>query len=150
MSERQKLVDRYLRAALIGAISTAILILFYAVRPQIPGERPEIMELAGWTLVAIVLIASLIGLTYSFFYMFARRSTDEFTLSMWHTGTTVAFFTGMMWLLVGGMIQTFITKTYPESTLADLLLRFDFVDNWAMLVMLAAFFAGFHFKRIRG
>ncbi len=162
MSERQKKVDRYMRAANIGtAAAIAFPFINLAMEPVFVGHE-EGDSLLVPVLLFIAIFVFLIGETYALFYVFLRRKTDEFTLSMWHSGTTYAFFAAILWLLVGGYIEIYfdgvaageafqaaqaqgLTEEEIEQVEGS-----DIIRRYATHVILAAFFFGLQIKRFRG
>ncbi len=143
VSNRQKLADRYLRAADAGTLALigvfVIAVLFY-------GPDGE-LDAPGWLLpIIMIVIFTVMG---SFAYMFFRRGTDDFTLGMWHSGVTVAFMAIIAWSLFGMMIESIIENalsqpsevTPPEDRV---------VSGLTTEIALTAYFIGFHFKRFRG
>ena len=142
VSARQKKVDRFLRAADLGTIA----IIWMVVAEFIYGEE-QVIEGPTW-LFASASIA-LIAIIVSFVYMFARRRTDEYTLAMWHSGVTVAFFATMFWALFGGIV-TGMVLGYLESHGEPAFDGADFIRRWLASILLLSFYAGFHFKRFTG
>ena len=142
VSPRQKKVDRYLRAADIGTIA---LVAFF-VAEMLHGEE-SFLDGPGW-IVAVGLLA-LLCIIGSYVYMFARRRTDEYTLAMWHSGVTVAFFFAMGWSLFGVIVLGFIQGYYEAhgSTTFD---AWSVYADWASNILVGSFYLGFHFKRFAG
>ena len=142
VSPRQKKVDRYLRAADIGTIA----ILWMVVLEAIFGEE-RILEDQGWMFASVGVAFVLI--VVSFVYMFARRRTDEYTLSMWHSGVTLAFFVTMFFALFGSIVVGMF-EGYLESHGQEPIDGAELIQDGLATVMLLAFYAGFHFKRFTG
>lgn len=149
-SQRQKQVDKYLRAALIGTIAIAAMPPLFAAMSALPEDLSGVLPLLGILLLLLAALSSIVALLYSFIFMFRRRATDEYTLAMWHNGTTVAFFAVIAWLLIGDLVQVIIITTIiaQDPNMADP--ELNVVADWAGWVVGAAFFVGFHFKRLRG
>ncbi|MBV7259953.1 hypothetical protein [Erythrobacter crassostreae] len=162
MSDRQKKVDRYLRAANIGtAAAIAFPFLHIAMGTVFLGYEDG-DDLIIPALLFLAAITYLIAETYSIFYVFLRRKTDEFTLAMFHSGTTYAFFAAILWLVLGGYVEIFIDgmvagEAYEAAKADGVNLNeieqvesTDIIGRFAASVILAAFFIGFQIKRIRG
>ena len=149
-SQRQRQVDKYLRAATIGTIALAAMPPLFVAMLALPEDLSGVIPLLGALLLLVAALLSIAGLLYSFIFMFVRRTTDEYTLAMWHNGTTVAFFAVIAWLLIGDIIQVIIITTIiaQDPNMADP--ELNVVADWAGWVVGAAFFVGFHFKRLRG
>ena len=179
-AKRQKLVDRYFRAANIGTAAIIahpflyFLMLWLIQEFEAKGVTLLIGILLAFWFVTVVL--ALLGEAYSIFYVFFRRNTDEFTQAMWHAGTTFAFFAAILWLMVGGWIENSFdsasaTEAYREAAaiakasgaeltaddvtaVADKRGLYDqgpdIIRRFATPVILAAFFLGFNIKRLRG
>ena len=142
MSDRQKLVDRYLRTADAGTISLVILIAVTAYFFPI-----EDGDLDGVT--ALALLPVLIVFAYSLTYLFIRRRADEFTLSLWHSGVTASFLTFILWGVFGGIIIGAIqgwNENLGENTIDPTV----FIEQFSGVFCLAAFFAALQVKRLRG
>lgn len=144
VSSRQVQVDRYLKAAMIGTVAVLFYPLIHAVW-AIFG-----INMATTILTVLGGVAAMISLVGAFIYLTIRRSTDEYTLSMWHAGTTTAFFSVLAWLLVGSFIETAIIAAYVATDPAHNEPDIDFIRRFAVPVTLGAFFVGFHVKRLRG
>ena len=141
---RQKRVDRFLRAADIGA---AALLIYPAISIMM-----AVFGINATTVVVMMLASTVmwIGLIGAFFYLTTRRKTDEFTHAMWHAGTTTAFFAVIAWLMVGMIIESAIAATIVvnDPTRSDP--EINTIAAWALPVTIGAFFIGFHIKRFRG
>lgn len=149
-SNRQKITDKFLRAAMIGTVAVCLFPVLNVMVDFIPEGELTTGDLwfgMSWLLLAVVI---LVCLSYSFIYMVWRRRTDEFTLAMWHSGTTVAFFVAIAWLLFGTFVESLFeglaAAQDPNYTGSEMTV----VDAWSLPVILAGFFVGFHFKRLRG
>lgn len=169
---RQKQVDRYLRAANIGTTAMIAYPLIYLSLPLMILDFRDDENLLWpiiWFLFAIAFLAAEL---FAVFYVFFCRKTDEFTLSMWHSGTTCAFFAAIVWLILGGYIETtFGTEVscvqeqektdamrapdgsldldkIDEDDLWDI--GPDIVSRFATPVILSAFYLGFQIKRFKG
>lgn len=172
-SSRQKKVDRYLRATDFG---TGAMLLYPFIVFGLPlvvlnTQQSESLVLPFiWLLAAVIfLVLELVTVIYIFF----RRKTDEFTEAMWHSGATYAFFAAIVWLLIGGWIETLLTPAGAEVAYyraeAETLRRFeeardlsvftaedlmrvgpDIVRRYATPVIISAFFVGQQVKRFRG
>lgn len=164
-SKRQRQVDKFLRAADIGTIAVVAHPFIY-----VGLENGFEYEAGGPILIPSLFIALLfayiIAETYSVFAMFFRRKTDEFTLSMWHMGTSWAFFAAIVWLLLGVWVEAAflgadVSAAFEAHQAAqeqgldvgefDPPIQEDSViDRFSVQVILLAFFAGCQFKRLRG
>ncbi|KLI63910.1 hypothetical protein [Aurantiacibacter marinus] len=143
VSNRQKLADRYLRAADAGTLA---LIGVFVIAALFYGPDGE-LDVPGWLLpIIMIVVFTVMG---AFAYMFFRRGTDDFTLGMWHSGVTLAFFAIIAWSLFGLLIESTIegllrhpsdVRPHEERT----------VSGWTTEIALTAYFIGFHFKRFRG
>ena len=150
MSERQKKVDKFLRAATVGTVAIAAFPILHIMMLYLPEEgfsAATLLVFLAWFLAAIAMLGSLV---YSFGYMFLRRATDEFTLAMWHSGTSFAFFAAIAWLLVGDIAESVISGLIVAEDPARADPGIDIIADWALPVIVAAFFIGFHAKRTRG
>lgn len=143
VSNRQKLADRYLRAADAGTLALVGVFVIAALFYGPDGE----LDTPGWMLpIIMIVVFTVMG---SFAYMFFRRGTDDFTLGMWHSGVTVAFFAIIAWSLFGFMIESIIegvmrapSDIRPHEERA--------VSGLTTEIALTAYFIGFHYKRFRG
>ena len=143
-ARRQKRADHFVLAAWIGTFGVVAVFCFHAL---FTPAYEQSMVTAG-----IIFLASLLGLVaiiYSFIYMVLRRKTDEFTLAMWHSGTSVAFAVAVAWLLFGNMIEISLAEP-PMMDAPTTDAEAHFVERIGVYVIIAAFFVGFHFKRLRG
>ena len=139
---RQKLANRYLRAADIGTVSLVYLIGFSLIYYR----DGEIVGDPTWAFLPLLLM--LPALMWSVAYMFFRRKTDEFTLAMWHSGVTVAFFVVIAWSIFGIMVESTIEGYLQGDSGTEV--SFDIVDNWDSVIILLGYYVGFHFKRFTG
>lgn len=141
-TKRQTLANRYLRAADIGTVCLVYLIgfsLIYYRGDEFVGEPI-------WPFLPLLVM--LPALMWSIAYMFFRRKTDEFTLAMWHSGVTVAFFVVIAWSVFGIMVESTIEGYLQGDSNEEV--SFGIVDNWDSEIILLGYYAGFHFKRFTG
>jgi len=104
-SKRQRKVDSFLRAANIGTLAVlAGPIVLYFSEPIFLAYKDGDPLLVP-ALIFLFLIVYILVETYAVFSMFFKRNTDEFTQSMWHSGTTWAFFAAIVWLLLGIWVE---------------------------------------------
>lgn len=85
-----------------------------------------------------------IALLAAIVVMFATRKADEYVGSLWSTGANTAFLAIVAYLLFGPFIEGFYDGLTGNESGQDL------PAEAASLVALAAFFAGYFWKRIRG
>lgn len=143
VSNRQKLADRYLRAADAGTIA---LIAVFGIAALFYGPDGE-LDAPSWLVpIIMIVVFTVMG---SFAYMFFRRRTDDFTLGMWHSGATMAFLAIIAWSLFGLIIEGMIegamrnpseVRPHEERVVSGLTTE----------IALTAYFVGFHFKRFKG
>jgi len=165
-SNRQRKVDGFLRAVNIG---TAMVVAFPLTALAMEQVFPDFEEGDPLLWPATILLFGLFCIlaeTYAVIACFLKRKTDEFTLSIWHTGTSWAFFAAIVWLLVGHYVETIIAAVEVSNAYqayeAALKLNPDigeFVPPeeedrisgfFSVHVILFAFFLGSQFKRLRG
>lgn len=150
MSDLQKKVDKYLRAAMIGTVAVVVAPPTYLGLVYLPLDLDPIPTLLLSVPLLLLALFTIIASTYAFIHLFIRRKTDEFTLAMWHAGTTFAFFAVIGWLLIGGLVEAVweasIMANDPELKDPE----FNVIADWASWVVCAAFFVGFHIKRVKG
>ncbi|MEL6529025.1 MAG: hypothetical protein AAFQ27_03635 [Pseudomonadota bacterium] len=141
-ADRQKAVDRYLRAADIGAVT---LIVFSAFDFYDTTYGPTEMN----TAVALGLGVAVIAFLWAMVHLFRHRNADEFTLALWHTGATFAFIALIIWALFGNVVAGVYWGLTAELTATESP-EMTFVDYWTAPACIAAFFVGFNFKRFKG
>jgi hypothetical protein len=159
ISQRQKRADRFIRAANIG---TAAMVTYPALQIGLEVTLLDYQDgdaLLWPVLVSLVGLVFLICETYAILSVFRNRKADEFTLAMWHTGTTFAFFAAILWLLIGGYVEiTFDAiaagRAYEEAKAAGIEVEpvdgIGIVARYATAVIVSAFFLGLQIKRFRG
>ena len=173
ISSRQKRVDRYLRATDFG---TAAMLLYPAIAFGLPYAILHFQDTQSMVFPVVWFFGALIILFLELatvLYVFFRRKTDEFTLAMWQSGATYAFFAAVLWLLIGGWVEGFLVPR--EAILAfhlaeaESAARFDemrdlsaitnedlfrtdpqIIERFATPVIIGAFFIGQQVKRFRG
>ncbi|QFT77846.1 hypothetical protein [Erythrobacter sp. THAF29] len=162
MTDRQKIVDKYLRAANIGTAAAVAFPFLHIAMDIVFLDDADSDSLLIPALLLLALIIYLIAETYSIFYVFLRRKTDEFTQAMWHGGTTFAFFAAILWLIIGGYVEIFFEgaaagEAFQEAKAQgidpseiEIANGDDIIRRFATPVILAAFFLGFQIKRFRG
>ena len=159
-SQRQKQVDRFIRAANIGtAAMIAYPVIHIAVEMTLIGYQDN--DAIIWPLLAsLAAIVFLICEVLAIFSAFRHRNADEFTVAMWHTGTTFAFFAAILWLFIGGYVEIIFDgmaagQAYQDAKAAGVE-DFEPVDGigivaeFATVVIISAFFLGLQLKRFRG
>ena len=83
-------------------------------------------------------------LVASLFILLNRSLRDEYFQELWAAGTSWAFVAVIAWTIgVPIYLGTFVGSR-EHAWLADI------PANWTFIVALAAFFTGFHAKRLRG
>lgn len=164
MTDRQKQVDRYLTVTNLG---TAAVLLSFPLFLPIGGQDTDWIEQLDSPMLFLLffgMLAVILTETFAVFFVFLRRKTDEYTLSMWHTGTSFAFFAAMIWLIVAPWIEaTFVGIEVYELASADPELdveAHDVTKEWgfengvvntlATPIILSAFFIGMQVKRFKG
>ncbi|QUL38755.1 hypothetical protein [Erythrobacter sp. JK5] len=165
VSSRQKAVDRYLRAGNIGTAAAIASPVIYFAMVSILADWKEGDSVLLVLLLFLAIVVYLICEAYSVFHVFFRRKTDEYTLAMWHSGTTFAFFAAMLWLILGPWVETGVyvyldfdvfesasarENTSFEGILDEPATRASVIEQFATPVILAAFFLGFQYKRFKG
>ncbi len=165
ISPRQKKVDRYLRAANIGTVAAiAAPFIYFAIDHVFTGwEEDDALLIPALTLLAILVF--LVFEAYAVLAVFARRKTDEFTLAMWHSGTSYAFFAAIIWFIIGPWAELVFdlwfaldpdqlaqaSTTDDSDQLTDTsLMEATIIERYATPVIFGAFFLGFQIKRFRG
>lgn len=141
---RQNRVDKFLMAATAGTVAVLIYPLLHLTIDVAFNSA------ATGTVWFVAAFAMLGAFGWSLVGMLVWRRTDEFTLAMWHAGTSGAFLMTIAWLFFGDLFQSgseaWIVANDPERKDPGL----DVIGNWALPVTLAGFFIGFHYKRLRG
>jgi asparagine N-glycosylation enzyme membrane subunit Stt3 len=158
-SQRQKRVDRFIRAANIGTVAMiAYPVIHIALEMTLIGYKDD--DPIVWPLLSILAaIVFLICEAYSIFSVFRHRNADEFTMAMWQNGTTFAFFAAILWLFIGGYVETIFDglaagRAYENAKAAGIdvepLDGAGIVAGFATFVIISAFFLGLQLKRFRG
>ena len=153
-SPRQVRTDRFLRAVDIGTIAVLVFpFLFIAAEATFLDDANDdafLLPLA----VALALLVYFVCETYAIFMAFRLRNNDELTQAMWSSGTNFAFFAAIFWLFIAVWIEAIWTAIFLAPVEAGASAAADdsmsFVNEWASIVVLGAFFAGIQFKRLRG
>ena len=114
-------------AAYMGAIGTVLMALALAL------HWPDFVR----GLAAGILMACLVILLW-------RKLRDEYFEGLWFAGASWAFVAVILWTTLVPMYLGTFEGQEGEAWMADI------SSNWTMIVALGAFFAGFHFKRLRG
>lgn len=159
-SQRQKQADRFIRAANVGtAAMIAYPVIHIALELTVIGYQDG--DAIAWPLLTMLAaIVFLICEAFSIFSAFRHRNADEFTQSMWHSGTTFAFFAAILWLFIGGYVEIIFNgvlagQAYQDAKAAgiddvDPVDGIDIVAPLATAVIISAFFLGLQLKRFRG
>ena len=158
-SQRQKRVDRFIRAANIGtAAMIAYPVLHIAIQATLVDYQDG--DAIVWPLLtSLAAIVFLICEAFSIFSVFRHRNADEFTMAMWHTGTTFAFFAAIAWLFIGGYVEVIFdgiagVRAYEDAKAAGIEVEpvggIGIVAEFATVVIISAFFLGLQLKRFRG
>ena len=118
---------RYLKAAHIGAVATVLAIA------TVIFDLPDFLR--GLS-VGLLLVSLVVLLT--------RWGRDEYITGLWHTGASMAFVAVVVWSFFGPFVEGFlhgIRGVAPGSSISM---------EMSGLVAVAAFFAAFHVKWLRG
>lgn len=143
-NKRQKRADHFMFSGHVGTAAFALALVLKFVMGRVEGQ---LFLWGGLLLVGFIMLCAVM---YAIAYMFFRRDTDEFTLSLWHTATTSAFFAGIATLLFGGFLEAFYENIFFDRATYEVLRQEQTTQGWALRLMLSAFFIGFQIKRIRG
>jgi hypothetical protein len=158
-SQRQKRVDRFIRAANIGTVA---MIAYPVIQIALEVNMMGYQEGDGLVLPVLTMLAGVVFLiceAFSIFSTFRHRNADEFTMAMWQNGTTFAFFAAILWLLIGGYVETIFDgiaagRAYENAKAAGIDLEqvdgIGIVARFATAVIMSAFFLGLQLKRFRG
>jgi hypothetical protein len=159
-SQRQKRVDRFIRAANIG---TGAMIAYPVIRIAMEVYMMGYKKGDALLLPALTLLAGLVFMiceAFSIFSAFRHRNADEFTRAMWQNGTTFAFFAAILWLFIGGHVENItnsfsIGLAYEEAKAAGIkevepVDDTSIVARFSPVVIMSAFFLGLQLKRFRG
>lgn len=122
----EKRAHLVLMAAYMGAIGTALMAMALAL------HWPGFIRGLG----AGILMASLVILLW-------RKLRDEYFEGLWFAGASWAFVAVIGWTTIVPMYLGTFEGREGTAWMADI------SSNWTMIVALGAFFAGFHFRRLR-
>lgn len=145
MTNSQKRADRFYLAGKVGAIALLVWVGLHIGVNYILPELPESVHATGYWARSILNIFTMAALAWALITLIVLRNSDEFTLATWHHATTSGFFTSIIWLY----FVPFTIATLAALTGADEHAYYDQVLIWAAMVVMAAFFVGFHLKRLR-
>ena len=116
----------YMAAATMGAAGT---VLFFV------GEVVKLPDFVRGLSIGVMLAALVV--------LFVRKLRDEYFERLWNAGTTWAFTACVVLFLAA----PFIAKGLGESPVAAFL---SYPGGWLGPLAILAFFAGFHWARLRG
>lgn len=159
-SQRQKRVDHFIRAANIG---TGAMIAYPVIQIAVEVNMMGYQDGDALVLPVLTMLAGLLFMiceAFSIFSAFRHRNADEFTIAMWQNGTTFAFFAAILWLFIGGHVESItnsipIGLAYEEAKAAGIkgvepVGGTSIVARFATAVIIGAFFLGLQIKRFRG
>ncbi len=137
-SLRQRRTDAFLRAADFASVGMMLALMLGALRYMRP-------ELSGWML--LIGAAALVMLVYGSIGVLRHRRNDEFTRDLWHAGTDWVFAAVIVlgiFLPIGiGVYHGATEMPQGERPLSD------WLDDWAMALVIMSFFAGLQVRRFR-
>jgi hypothetical protein len=145
MTNSQKRADRFYLAGNVGAIALLVWGGLHVWINYILPELPESVQAAGYLARNLLNVVTMVALAWALVSLIALRNSDEFTLATWHQATTSGFFTSIIWLY----FFPFAISTYTRFSGAEAQPYYDVVLIWGAMVVMAAFFVGFHLKRFR-
>ncbi len=145
MTDRQKKADRFYLAGTLGAIALLVWIgLFVWINHLLPA-MPESVHAAGTLARNLLNLATMAALAWAMISLIVHRNSGEFTLATWHMATTAGFFTSVIWLFFVPILIGLLAISSESTDKPD----FNVVVAWGAAVIMAAFFVGFHLKRMR-
>lgn len=139
IEKRQQQVDRFFRAAKLGAIAWVISLSLYLVLIAL-GKNLD----AGWSQLNYAILLFCFA---ALIIQFRNRNADEFTQAAWASASTVAFLMTLGWMILAIQIEYFINLAIGYLTGSPV--RTAFAYWWAFQMPFTAFYTMFWFRQWR-